>query len=105
MSSLRENWLSKVGLPFLIHRSFSWIVLAVHAGLLLKLRKTAVANRFSLALFLLILCTIASGVGMAWFDIPPVLQPVHLLLATITIGLQFLFLLGVRVPKNVTVRT
>jgi cytochrome c oxidase assembly protein subunit 15 len=30
---------------------------------------------------------------MAYFDVPPFLQPIHLLLATVTFGVQFSFLL------------
>jgi cytochrome c oxidase assembly protein subunit 15 len=31
--------------------------------------------------------------GMAYFAVPAFLQPVHLLLATVTFGMQFAFLL------------
>jgi cytochrome c oxidase assembly protein subunit 15 len=33
--------------------------------------------------------TILSGLGMAYFAVPPFLQPVHLLLATLTFGVEF----------------
>jgi cytochrome c oxidase assembly protein subunit 15 len=41
----------------------------------------------------LILGTILTGLGMAYFDFPAFLQPLHLLLATVTFGVQFAFLL------------
>lgn len=90
---LREQWIEGTGEAFVIHRSFSWIVLLVHIGLILRLRKTGGLKVFPLALILLILCTILSGVGMAYFAVPPFLQPLHLLFATITFGIQFLLLL------------
>ncbi len=91
----RENWVSAVGMDFIIHRTFSWVVLVLNAVLVLKLWKMQHINRFALTLILLILGTILTGAGMAWFAVPPFLQPVHLLLATITFGVQFLLLLQV----------
>lgn len=89
----REDWIAQINDVFSIHRSFSWIVLLVHVGLILRLRKTEGLNTFSLTLILLILSTILTGAGMAYFGVPPFLQPLHLLLATVTFGMQFLLLL------------
>lgn len=89
----RDAWISTLGGEFVIHRSFSWIVLILHVSLILKLRKTQGSKVFALTLILLILGTILTGMGMAYFGVPPFLQPVHLLLATATFGMQFLFLL------------
>lgn len=89
----REHWIQSLGIDFLIHRSFSWLVLALHVGLVLKLKKTEGAKVFLLALILLILGTILTGTGMALFAVPPFLQPLHLLLATVTFGMQYLLLL------------
>ncbi|MDH5248164.1 MAG: COX15/CtaA family protein [Cyclobacteriaceae bacterium] len=93
---VRETWIANLGLEFIIHRSFSWIVLVMHVGLMVKLHKTEGSKIFALTLILLILGTILTGMGMAYFAVPPVLQPVHLLLATITFGVQFLFLLKLK---------
>lgn len=89
----RELWISNLGAEFIVHRSFSWIVLILHVGLIVKLHKTQGSKAFALTLIVLILGTILTGLGMAYFGVPPYLQPVHLLLATATFGMQFLFLL------------
>ena len=89
----REQWISAIKAEFAIHRSFSWIVLLLHIGLVFNLRKHGAFGGLLLALILLIVGTIISGVGMAWFAVPAFLQPVHLLLATLCFGIQFLFLL------------
>lgn len=89
----REVWIANLGGEFIIHRSFSWIVLILHVGLIVKLHKTQGSKAFALTLIVLILGTILTGLGMAYFGVPPYLQPVHLLLATATFGMQFLFLL------------
>jgi cytochrome c oxidase assembly protein subunit 15 len=89
----REQWISGLGTEFAIHRSFSWIVLLLHVGLVLTLWKTDASKQLQLVLMLLIVGTVLSGVGTAWFGVPAFLQPVHLLLATLCFGIQFLFLL------------
>ena len=94
----REAWVANLGGEFILHRSFSWIVLILHVGLILKLYKTQGAKAFSLTLIVLILGTILTGMGMAYFEVPPFLQPVHLLFATATFGMQFMFLL--RLNRN-----
>lgn len=98
--SAREGWISAIGSDFIIHRSFSWVVLALHVLLTVKLWKTERLNRFVLSVIVLILGTIFTGLGMAWFAVPPFLQPVHLTLATVTFGVQFLLLLRVNEKTN-----
>lgn len=89
----RESWISEVGKPFLVHRAFSWIVLVFYAGLIYNLIKTQGLKIFPLTVILLILGTILTGAGMAYFAVPAFLQPVHLLLASLAFGMQFLLLL------------
>ena len=101
----REEWIDHLGIAYLFHRSFSWIVLLLHVGLILKLRKTEGVKVFPLTLILLILGTILTGLGMAFFAVPAFLQPVHLLLATVTFGMQFLLLLKLnRKEKTVAIQ-
>lgn len=101
----RESWVANLGAEFAIHRSFSWIVLILHVGLIVRLYKTEGSKSFALTLILLILGTILSGMGMAYFAVPAFLQPLHLLLATITFGMQFAFLLRLnRKDEIVTVK-
>ena len=100
MVQARENWISSLGVEFFIHRSFSWVVLLFHAILVWKLWKMSGVNRFALTVIVLILGTILTGTGMAYFAVPPFLQPVHLLLATLTFGAQFLLMLQVNRVSN-----
>jgi len=91
----RDGWISSLGVSFLIHRSFSWVVLMINAWVILKLIKTDRTKGFGLALIVLVLGTILSGSGMAYFSVPALLQPIHLLLATVTFGILFLLVLQV----------
>lgn len=97
----RDQWISAIHDDFVIHRSFSWIVLLLHAGLIFNLRKGEAFRSFQVSLIALILATILTGVGLAWFSVPAVLQPVHLLLATVCFGVQFLFLLKLNRKESV----
>jgi cytochrome c oxidase assembly protein subunit 15 len=99
----RVDWIANLGIEFVIHRSFSWIVLVLHLVLILKLRKTEGSKAFALTLILLILGTILTGVTMAYWAVPPVFQPVHLLLATVTFGMQFLFLLKLKRTDGIVI--
>ena len=99
----RDTWISNLGSEFIIHRSFSWIVLILHVGLMVRLYKTEGLKSFALTLILLILGTILTGMGMAYFAVPAFLQPVHLLLATVTFGMQFAFLLRLNRKTEVAI--
>ena len=84
----RSLWVEKLGMDFLVHRSFSLAVLAVNVLLVMKLMKTSYNKALSRNLIILILTTLLTGAGMAYLGVLPLLQPVHLLLATITFGVQ-----------------
>ncbi len=93
LSFKREAWIDNLGRDFVIHRTFSWIVLILHVILILKLRKTEAAKVFALALIMLLLGTVLAGVAMTYFSVPAFLQPVHLVLATVTFGILFMLVL------------
>lgn len=88
----REEWIQALGGVFLTHRTFSWAVLAVNAFLIVKIRKTGSSNALTTPLIVLILGSFLTGVGMAYLAVPSMLQPLHLLLATMAIGTQALLL-------------
>jgi heme a synthase len=95
----REDWIAGIAGTFNIHRSFSWMVVFVHLGLIFRLSKAEAFRPLSLTLIVLIAATIITGAGMAYFAVPAFLQPIHLLLATVTFGMQFLMLLKIS-PKE-----
>jgi cytochrome c oxidase assembly protein subunit 15 len=92
----RENWVSRLGMDFIIHRSFSWIVLVLNGLFFLQIRKTIAHKTLSLTLFLLILCSLATGMVMAYFNVPAFVQPIHLLAATVAFGIQLMLYLDMR---------
>lgn len=99
-SSLRNAWISQLGLEFIIHRSFSWVVLGLHVFLVVKMVKTSAEKVLPLALIVLILGTLLSGAGMAYFSVPYLLQPIHLLIGTIIFGVQLLLLFRLNTDRS-----
>jgi cytochrome c oxidase assembly protein subunit 15 len=86
----RTTWISSLGFEFILHRSFSWLVIGFHFLLIWRLGKTTGLKALSSALMALILSSFLTGAAMAYFNVPAAIQPVHLLLATICFGIQLL---------------
>ena len=97
---LRGEWVERTGLVFLVHRSFSLVLLGVHVvyffwAFTYAQRKSPVSF-WSQALVVVLLFEIGSGMGMAYFAIPAFLQPLHLVLGSLILGIQFLLVLHLR---------
>jgi len=106
---LRGEWVERVGLKFLIHRSFSLLLLGVHVLYFLwafkyTLRRSQI-SLWSQVLIGLIIMEIATGMGMAYFGIPAFLQPVHLVLGSLIIGVQVILILKLRAHKQYRLNT
>lgn len=85
----RQDWISLAGSDFVIHRSFSWVIVLVQAGIYFELRKTSQEKALYLVSILLILCSVLTGAAMAYFSVPALMQPIHLLVAVVTVGWLF----------------
>lgn len=91
----RERWISEVGISFLVHRSFSWFVLGINIYFvrLILLEKCNYYRKWCYLLIIMFVIEIMSGVTMNYWAIPKLMQPVHLTLASLIFGIQFLFIL------------
>lgn len=94
----REDWSEQMGSIFFIHRSFSWLVLILLAIVYFVNRKSVKSKLLSSA-FILLAIELSSGVLLAYFDLPGLVQIAHLLFATIIFGV--LFIACTRVLYNV----
>lgn len=100
----RETWISLSGMSFVIHRSFTWIVLVgqflvMYVIIRNKLHQTRLSNFAWIILGLMIL-EAGLGMVMAYFNIPPFVQPIHLLFAVGIFGLQLLMIFIVNHRKT-----
>lgn len=81
----RELWIGRLDNIFIIHRSFSWVVLA---GCLLLWWRSRPFGGLQKNIFLILGCvlvTIGLGIVMAFINIPALAQPLHLLLASVLV--------------------
>ncbi len=91
----RGDWVENVGINFLIHRSFSIIILSSHIYLFLKLRKLVdikTVVKLNNSLLIIIGLEILSGISLNYLGFPALLQPFHLTLAIIALGIQSLLI-------------
>ncbi len=99
----RGDVLTFAGSTFLFHRSFSWLLLLGHLLILYFLwsKNTPVhLTRLAGVLTVLVLAEIVSGAAMGFFAIPAVIQPVHLLIASLIFGIQVYLLLLISRKRN-----
>ncbi len=102
----RASWIEASGSMFYIHRSFSWLVLLSNAYLIYYIFKklgaqvSPLMKQLSVALGAVVLTETFSGIGMAYFGMPAFLQPIHLLLAVVALGILFTMWQLVNMPKQ-----
>ena len=89
----KDRWIENIPNIFFTHRSFSWIILLSNALAFYFLNKFKVNSIILNYTNILILFQIITGVIMYYFYFPFASQPIHLLLSTIIVGLQFYFLI------------
>lgn len=89
----REYWRDSFPIIFYIHRSFSAVILFTNLWIAWKIFKSVDKNnvllRCSYLLVSVIVTAIIAGVTLDRLGVPPVAQPIHLLMANIIFGVQF----------------
>lgn len=93
----RENWIGKLGSVFSLHRTMSAAVLLlnVYVGYELWQLGRERLHRLVVATLAIVGLEIIAGIVLASFALPAAVQPIHLTLATVLFGVQFLTLLAV----------
>jgi cytochrome c oxidase assembly protein subunit 15 len=94
----RETWVDKLGSIFESHRTLSAIVVLVnvYVGYQLWQLGVPVLRRLLAATWAILGLEMLVGITLAYFALPALAQPVHLTLATLLFGAQFLTLLALR---------
>ncbi len=89
----KNKWIENISYIFNFHRSFSWAIIIVNSVIFYRLTKAGISSKLVYVINLLIFIQILSGIVMFYFHFPFTSQPIHLLISSIIIGLQFYFLL------------
>tara|TARA_B100001989_G_C24130980_1_gene265574 strand:- start:99 stop:479 length:381 start_codon:yes stop_codon:yes gene_type:complete len=89
----RSQLIENLGSDFIIHRSFSLVILLLQFFItylvFIRSKHSKEFKKITIFMLVLIISEILVGAGMAYFEVPRVLQPIHLLLAFMIVGLQF----------------
>jgi cytochrome c oxidase assembly protein subunit 15 len=96
----RDSWNEKLGLPFFIHRSFSWLVL-IFLVILTYLNYKNDKNKLIYASFIVLAIELISGVLLAYAEMPGLVQVSHLLFACILFGILFYTILKTARKQNI----
>jgi cytochrome c oxidase assembly protein subunit 15 len=79
----RNLWIERLGREFLIHRSFSWLVVIVCGILCWRSFSIPALRNHAIWTLIFVLGSIAVGLIMNFADIPALAQTLHLLLASL----------------------
>ena len=98
----KSKWIEDITNTFSFHRSFSWAILIINSLIFLKLKNLNFKSKLIYAINTLIFLQILTGVIMYYFHFPFSSQPIHMLISTLIISLQFYFLSLYNLKKNAT---
>jgi cytochrome c oxidase assembly protein subunit 15 len=79
----REQWIEKLDVSFYIHRSFSLVIAALCIYVFVQCKKAGLHLFSSKLILFCVLAEIGAGVVMAYFNVPALAQPIHLLLSAV----------------------
>ena len=96
----KERWIENISSSFSFHRSFSWAIIFVNSLIYYHARKLGLKLKIIHIVNILIFFQISSGIIMYYFHFPFSSQPIHLLISTMIISIQFYFLLLYKTSKN-----
>lgn len=107
--AVRNQWIDELGTAFYIHRSFSIVVLLANAFLFYRVRKmvSPFSPLYWLAGWMLVIVglEIVVGIILAYLGVPAFAQPIHLTLAIVLAGIQFVMWLSLSIPKTIKNQT
>ena len=81
----KDQWVANLDLGYIIHRTFSWVVLISHLVLWKKLAESPL-QAYRKGIIVLIGISLITGILMAYFALPLGSQAVHLLISLVLMG-------------------
>ncbi len=94
----RELWIENLGNIFIIHRLYAYIIIGLHGFLIYKLHQmNQKFYRKMLAFF--IIGEILTGFVLTYLQFPAAIQPVHLVLGTMSFGFSYYLYCNIKVSN------
>ena len=101
---LRSSWIDAMPWFFYVHRSFSAVVLFANLWLarllVMSLGWQHTLSKLTLAMICVIVTAVLSGATLGHLGMPALVQPAHLLAASLLFGLQFLIWMSYRHSRD-----
>lgn len=95
--ALRTEWVANLGGKFQMHAFFSIVIVIINLLIYYRINKSisekGLLSKFSNWLLITIGIELISGLSLAYLGFPRLMQPIHLTLGTLAIGLQFVIFL------------
>jgi heme a synthase len=102
----RQYWRDDFPIIFYVHRSFSSVILFTNGWLCWKVfkvfDKTTLVFKVGSLLMGLIVTAIVMGICLDRLGVPPIAQPIHLLMANLIFGTQFFLYIYLAYSKQAT---
>jgi cytochrome c oxidase assembly protein subunit 15 len=100
----RKFWRDDFPVIFYVHRSFSSVILFTNAWLVWQIIKTCDKTEWLVKVawlwISLIVTAILAGIALDRLGVPPVAQPIHLLMANLIFGTQFFVFIYLQYSLN-----
>jgi len=87
----RGNWVEAAGWDFIVHRTFSWLVLFCFGYIFWCSRKNISLRSLPAIMLMIVLGLVFSGAVLAYLGFPWMIQPIHLVLGSGLFGYTVLF--------------
>lgn len=95
--ALRSEWTANLGGKFQMHAFFSIVIVIINVLIYYKINKSinekGLLSKFANWLLITIGIELVSGLSLAYLGFPKLMQPIHLTLGTLAIGIQFVIFL------------
>lgn len=95
----RKDWSSQLGLPFFIHRSFSWLVLIFIVLIAWQNEKNQKIRPLRW-LFIILVIELVSGIILVYANMPGIVQISHLLFAVVLFCIFTLLLFRLKIART-----
>jgi cytochrome c oxidase assembly protein subunit 15 len=95
--ALRAEWVANLGGKFQMHAFFSIVIVIINFLIYYRINKSinekGLLSKFANWLLITIGIELISGLSLAYLGFPKLMQPVHLTLGTLAVGIQFVIFL------------
>jgi cytochrome c oxidase assembly protein subunit 15 len=81
----KDQWVAQLDLVYIVHRTFSWFIVLGHLILWNKIKKSTLQS-YRHGVMVLVGISFATGILMAYFELPLGSQAVHLLISLVLMG-------------------